>query len=48
MGCSGGMSERLEKGIMTGLQFIQNPDGLQVETALQPTGSGLNAVVLSA
>lgn len=45
MGCSGGMSERLEEGIMTGLQFIQDPHGLQVEIVLHPTGPGLNAVV---
>lgn len=32
----------------TGLQFIQDPDGLQVETVLYPAGSGLPAVVPSA
>lgn len=32
MGGSGGRSERVEEGVMTGLQFVQEPNGLQVET----------------
>lgn len=45
MGGSGGMSERVEEGEMTGLQFIQDVDGLQVKSVLQPAGFGLNATV---
>lgn len=37
----------MEEGVVTGLSFIQDPDGLQVETVLQP-GSVLNVAVLSA
>lgn len=42
------MSERLEEEVMTGLWFIQEADGLQAESVLQPAASGLNAVVPSA
>lgn len=36
MGDNGGRRERVEEGIITGLLFIQYPDGLQIETVLQP------------
>lgn len=39
MGRSGGMSERVQEGEMTGLEFIQDADGPQQETFLQPAGS---------
>lgn len=39
MGGSGGMSERVLEGLMTGLQFFFSV-GLQVESVLQPAGSG--------
>lgn len=40
------MSIQALEGVMTGLQFIQDPDGLQEETVLQPAGSTFNAVVM--
>lgn len=45
MAGSGGMSESMGQGVMNGLQFIRGPEGLQIETVLQPTRSVLNAVI---
>lgn len=44
-GASGDMSESV--GVMTGFQFIQDPDGLQAETVHQAglNDSGLNTAV---
>lgn len=42
VGGSEGFSKRVKEVVVTGLSFIQDPDGLQVKAVLQSVGSGFH------